>query len=171
MVQLVVEMTRYLSGQLGTTETNNYITAFTEWREAGGGLFDHPWFGWDNPYERPAPTDKNAGWTLYHVHLAPFKPNPIDFVGAQAGAFEAANKTYVNWTLSKRKKRRRPTSDDVLVYAWDKGLTPHHFLLIDILASPNAHRIARMENDTDRAQMLAYLKVSEDYVFYKKINL
>lgn len=171
MVQLVVEMTRHLAAQLGPTDANDFITAFTQWRQAGAGPFDHPWFGWDNPYERPEPTDRNAGWTLYHVHLAPFEPDPIDFVNAEEGAFEAAKNTYETWMFRKRKKRWRPTSDDVMVYAWDKSSARHRFLIIDILASPNAHRIARMENDTDKARMMAYLKVSEDYVVYKKINM
>jgi hypothetical protein len=169
MAQLVVEMTRDLNAQLGTVDAKNFITAFTQWQQAGGGFFHHPWFGWDNPYERPEPTDKNAGWTLYHVHLEPFKPNPTDFEDAEKGAFEAAQKTYDDWMKSKKTKQWRPTSDDVLVYARDKSPTHPRFLLIDILASPNAHKIARMENSEDKETMLAYLEVAEQYVYFSKI--
>ena len=171
MPHLVVEMTRYLADQIGTEKAKNFITAFTQWRQAGAGFFDHPWFGWDNPYERPQPTDKNADWTLYHVHLAPFKPNPTDFEDAEEGALEAAQKTYDDWMNSKNKKQRRPTSDDVLVYAWDKTPTRPRFLLIDILASPNAHKIARMKSNEDKERMLAYLTVAEQYVYFSKITV
>jgi len=169
MAQFVVEMTGYLADHLGRTETTNFLTAFTEWRQAGGGLFDHRWFGWDNPYRRPEPTDKNAGWTLYHVHLEPFKPDPLDFQHAEVGAFEAAQKNYDNWMRSKKKRRWRPTSDDVHVYAWDKGVTRPRFLLIDILMSPHAYKIAQMSTREDTERMQAYLHVAEQYVFYGKI--
>lgn len=168
MAEPVVDITEDLKNQLGSKVANDYIEAFEQWQRAGGGLFDHRWFGWDNPYERPPPTDKNAGWTLYHVHLEPAKPLAHDYVGAN-DAFEAARKTYDRWMSSKAKQRWRPTSDDVLVYARDMhGVTPR-FLLIDILTSPNAHKIAEMTTADDKMQMLAYLDVAEQYVYFGKI--
>lgn len=166
MAKIVVEMTRDLTNQLGD-DAPNYNAAFMQWREAGGGDFHHPWFGWNNPYERPEPTDRNADWTLYHVHIAPFEPQISDFEDEEA--FQKAQKTYKDWMYSKRTWRGRPTSDDVLVYAYDSSPTRPRFLLIDILQSPNAHKIARMTNQPDREKMLAYLTVAEEYVYSRKI--
>jgi hypothetical protein len=126
------------------------VSDFAEWKAGGeAGKDDSFYFGKDNPYVAPK---LEGGKQLWHVHLPPM---------ADRDDLERWNKAYY-W----RKKSPRPkVSNRVLVYCQDGD----DYLLIYVLAEPDAHAIAKMKTEDDEATMRGFARVAEAFIQRREI--
>lgn len=138
---MIVQITNALKSVLGKDDAELLCREFLNWKATGE--YDHHSFGKDSAYI--APPVNGEKYALRHVHLVPV----LD------------GKQIVRWSQI-FKRRGRKTSDRVLIYA--KNATGD-YLLIYILTEPDAHKIATMQNQTDKELMESFAKVAGDFMF------
>ena len=121
-----------------------FAREFSLWKaDWPNGEYAHALFGKDAAYVNPKVDGQP--YKLRHVHIVPFLDKA------------AKRRWYTAFGF-----RRRKTSDRHLVYVADgKG----NFGLIYILDEPDAHRIARMEGQRERAVMEGFAIVAENFLF------
>lgn len=126
------------------------IQDFTDWKASGeAGKHDSFYFGKDGPYVAPK---LDTGKELRHVHLPPMSDRED---------LERWNKAY----YSRHKHARPKVSNRVLVYCQDG----EDYLLIFVLAEPDAHEIAKMNTADDRATMLGFARVANAFIQKREI--
>lgn len=122
---------------------DNFIKQFADWKALGPAGEDNVYvFGKDSEYARPTVNNKRV---LRHVHLVPIQ----DAVALQKWNF--------GWNNYKRR-----VSDIALVYV-DGGM--YGFLLITILAEPDAHDISKMATPEHRELMINFADTAEQFIF------
>jgi len=138
---MIVKITNALESVLGKDDADLLCGEFLNWKATGE--YDHYYFGKDSAYI--APPVNGEKYALHHVHLVPEKDKPQLAKWSQIFA-----------------RRGRKTSDRVLIYVKNSA---GNYLLIYILTEPDAHKIATMQNQTDRELMESFAKVAGEFMF------
>jgi hypothetical protein len=138
---MTVKITHALESVLGKDDADLLCEAFLKWQTLGE--FEHHYFGKDSAYIVPLVNGEKYG--LRHVHLVP----------------EKDKRQIARW-LRDFARRGRKTSDRVLIYVKNSA---GDYLLIYILTEPDAHKIATMQNQTDKGLMESFAKVAGDFMF------
>lgn len=146
-----VQLTGYLRALLSKegVDADKFAAKFAKWKAAGAtGEYAFLEFGKDSYYWKPT---RDGKYVLSHVHLIPVTDKE---------ALRA-------WMLAFRRKKRK-TSDTVLVYAADSR---HGYLLIAILREPRAHDIAKMATKADAELMNQFADVAAEFIFSGKVSI
>jgi mRNA interferase YafO len=138
---MTVKITNALESVLGKDDADLLCEEFLNWKNSGE--YDHHYFGKDSAYI--APPVNGEKYALRHVHLVPV----LDV------------KQIARWWRDFA-RRGRKTSDRVLIYAKN---SIGDYLLIYILTEPDAHKIATMQNQTDKELMESFAKVAGEFMF------
>lgn len=140
---MVVKITGILKNFLDEDNLNieEFCARFASWKLSLDEYSSY-FFGKDSAYVQP--TVGGDKYILRHVHIVPI----LDL------------KKRSEWDKFFRLNKRK-TSDRVLVYVSDKK---DNFLLIAILAEPNGHIIASMENKKHKEIMEYFAMVAEAFI-------
>ncbi len=138
---MTVKITNALESVLRKDDADLLCSEFLNWKATGE--YNHHYFGKDSAYI--APPVNGEKYALRHVHLVP--------------VLDARQIT--RWWRDFA-RRGRKTSDRVLIYAKNSA---GDYLLIYILTEPDAHKIATMQNQTDKELMESFAKVAGDFMF------
>ena len=155
---ICVKITSHLRKSLPSTQLNQLVLDFFEWKRLGpGGEYLSYTFGKDGFYIPPAcPAN-----TMMHVHMMPPSASPL------------RPQWDVDYTRTKRDGTPFPSrkvSNKALIYAahinsFSKKKT---FLLIAILDDPNSHEIIKRLTPEHDALMKHFTSIAESFIMDMK---